>query len=270
MEKEFFVERYRKLGWKFYKPKIKQAIRVNTLKISKDRLKKRLSAKGIKVSDIGFSKDGLFVEKSDFSIGSTVEYLLGYCYTQGSASQLPAEMLNPAQDDLVLDCCAAPGGKTTQLSQLMKNKGVIIALDKKSQRLIALKNNIERMGCSNVIAYNIDALDVSSLSLKFNKILLDAPCSGNFTQDENWFGKRDIEGIKGNAENQKKLLKACFDVLMPGGILVYSTCSLEPEENEDNVGWFLENFNAKLLEKKMLWPSEESQGFFIAKFMRKK
>ena len=270
MEKEFFIERYRKLGWKLYKPKIKQAIRVNTLKISKERLKKRLSAKGIKFSDIKFSKDGLFVEKSDFSVGSTTEYLLGYYYIQGSVSQLPVEMLNPMQNDLVLDCCAAPGGKTTQASQKMRGKGVVVALDKKSQRLIALKNNIERMGCSNVVAYNIDALDVASLNLKFNKVILDAPCSGNFTQNENWFEKRDIEGIRGNAENQKKLLKACFDVLMPGGVIVYSTCSLEPEENEENVDWFLENFNVKLMGKERFWPSEENQGFFIAKFMREK
>jgi len=270
MEKEFFIERYEKLGWKFKTPKIKQAIRVNTLKISKENLKKRLLAKGVKLSDIKFSKNGLFIESSSFSVGSTEEYLLGYYYIQGAASQIPAEMLDPFSNDLVLDCCAAPGGKSTQISQIMNNKGVIVALDKKSQRLIALKNNIERMGCSNIITYNMDALDVKKLTLKFDKILLDAPCSGNFTQEAGWFEKRDIEGIKGNAENQKNLLSKCFDVLNPGGILVYSTCSLEPEENEENVDWFLKNYDVKLLEKKRLWPSEETQGFFIAKFMRKK
>jgi len=270
MEKEFFIKRYEQLGWKLESPKIKQAIRVNTLKISKERLKKRLLEKGVKLSDIKFVKDGLFIESSKFSVGSTDEYLLGYYYIQGAASQIPSEMLNPKDTDLVLDCCAAPGGKSTQLSQIMKGKGVIVALDKKSQRLIALKNNIERMGCPNIITYNMDALDISKLSLKFDKILLDAPCSGNFTQGIGWFAKRDIEGIKSNAENQKKLFQKCFDVLKPGGVIVYSTCSLEPEENEENVEWFLKNYDIKLLEKERIWPSEETQGFFIAKFMRRK
>ena len=269
MEKEFFIKRYEKLGWKFSEPEIKQAVRVNTLKISKERLKKLFESREIEVSDIPFANDGLFIEKAKFSVGSAIEYLLGYYYIQGAVSQVPAEILRPNERDLVLDCCAAPGGKATHLSQLMKNRGVIIALDKKSQRLIALKNNIERMGCANIITYNMDALDVAKLNLKFDKILLDAPCSGNFTQEDNWFEKRDMDGIKGNAENQKKLLKACFDVLKPGGVIVYSTCSLEPEENEDNVKWFLESHDVNLVEQKRFWPSVESQGFFIAVFARK-
>jgi NOL1/NOP2/sun family putative RNA methylase len=214
--------------------------------------------------------DGLLVEKAKFSPGSSVENLLGYYYIQGAASQIPASLLEPKETDLVLDCCAAPGGKATHLSQLMKNKGVIIALDKKSQRLIALKNNLERMRCRNVVVYNIDALNVSSLNLKFDKILLDAPCSGNFTQEPGWFEKRDLEGIKGNAENQKKLLKACFDVLKPGGAIVYSTCSLEPEENEENAKWFEKNFDVKMIMQKRYWPSEKNQGFYVVKFVRKK
>ncbi len=270
MERELFIERYRKLGWEFSEVKAKQAIRANTFKISKNELKKRLASIGVITKDINFTKDGLFIEKSKFSVGSAVEYLLGYYYIQGAASQVAAEMLNPSEKDIVLDCCAAPGGKTTHLSQLMKNRGVIIALDKKSQRLIALKNNLERMGCRNVVAYNMDALDVSKLNLKFDKILLDAPCSGNFMLEKGWFEKRDMEGIKGKAENQKKLLKACYNVLKPGGILVYSTCSLEPEENEENSKWFSENFDVNLIAQKRLWPSENNQGFFAAKFARKK
>ena len=269
MEKEIFIERYRKLGWKFSEPNVKKAIRVNTLKISKKVLQKRLASKGIKTSNIDFVKDGLFIEESKFSIGSSVEYLLGYCYIQEAASQAAAELLNPKENDVVLDCCAAPGGKATHLSQLMKNKGMVIALDKKSQRLIALKNNIERMGCKNIVVYNIDALDVASLGIKFDKILLDAPCSGNFTLESNWFEKRDLEGIRGNAGNQKKLLKACLDVLKPKGVLVYSTCSLEPEENEENMKWAVKSLNMKLISQKRFWPSEKNKGFFTAKLVRK-
>ena len=268
-EKKFFVERYKKLGWEFSEPKIKQAIRVNTQKISKEKLKKRLSELGVKATYVEFTKDGLFIEKTHFSIGSAVEYLLGYYYIQEASAQTAAELLNLTDKDVVLDCCAAPGGKTTQISQLMKNKGVVVALDKKSQRLIALKNNIERMGCKNVIVYNLDALNVSSLGIKFDKILLDAPCSGNFTQQDDWFDRRDLDGIRGNAENQRKLLKACYDVLKPGGTLVYATCSLEPEENEENISWFSKNFKVKLVTQKRFWPSQENRGFFTAKLVKK-
>ena len=270
MKKEFFIERYKKLGWEFSEFDIKKAIRVNTLKITRDKLQKRLEALGIETSKIDFAADGLLIEKAKFSPGSSVEYLLGYYYMQGAASQIPAQLLGPKETDMVLDCCAAPGGKATHLSQLMKNKGIVIALDKKSQRLIALKNNLERMGSSNVVVYNIDALNVSSLNMKFDRILLDAPCSGNFTQGPGWFEKRDMDGIRGNAENQKKLFEACFNVLKPGGSIVYSTCSLEPEENEENAKWFEKTFNVKLIMQKRYWPSKKNQGFFIAKFERKK
>ncbi len=269
MEKKFFAERYKKLGWDMHKPVIKKAIRANTLKISRKELKRRLAERGIETKEIPFAKNGLFIEKSTFSAGATVEYLLGYYYMQGAASQVPAELLNPSGADIVLDCCAAPGGKTTHLSQLMNNKGVIVALDKKSTRLIALKNNIERMGCKNVIAYNMDAAKAASLGIMFDKIILDAPCSGNFTQEEGWFEKRDLDGIKSNAVNQKKLLKACYNMLREKGVLVYSTCSLEPEENEENVEWFVKNFNIKVVEQKRFWPSEVNQGFFAAKFIKK-
>lgn len=269
MEKEFFIERYKKLEWEFFEPKIKQSIRANTIKISRDKLQKRLSDLDVKTIPVEFTKNGLFIEKTHFSVGSAVEYLLGYYYIQEAASQTASELLDPTEKDIVLDCCAAPGGKTTHISQLMKNKGIVIALDKKSQRLIALKNNIERMGCKNIIVYNLDALNVKSLGIQFDKILLDAPCSGNFTQQDDWFERRDIEGIKGNAENQRKLLKACYYVLKPGGTLVYATCSLEPEENEENISWFSKNFKVKLISQKRFWPTKENRGFFTAKLVKK-
>ncbi len=269
MEEKFFIERYRKLGWEFSDITAKQAIRANTLKISRQKLKQRLESIGVKTSEIPFAGTGLFIDKSDFSVGSAVEYLLGYYYIQDAASQTAAELLSPSEGELVLDCCAAPGGKTTHISQMMKNKGIVIALDKKSSRLIALKNNIERMGCENIIVYNMDALDVQKLGLTFDKILLDAPCSGNFTQEFGWFDKRDIDGIRMNAENQKKLLAACFSVLREKGALVYSTCSLEPEEDEEIAEWFEKNFSVKMVEQKRFWPSESSQPFFAAKFIKK-
>lgn len=268
MEKEFFIERYRKLGWEFKDVMPGKAIRVNTLKISNTQLVGRLMELEFEVSKIPFLRNGFLVQELTFSIGAITEFLLGYYYTQEAASQRASEVLNPKPADLVLDMAAAPGGKTTHLAQLMKNRGVIVALDKNVNRLIALKNNIERMGVSNVIAFNMNSRDVARLGIKFDKILLDAPCAGNFTQEEDWFGKREIEDIRGIARMQRKLLEAAWSVLKDGGELVYSTCSLEPEENEENVQWFEKRVRAKLVMMERMWPSEYNQGFFIAKFRK--
>jgi NOL1/NOP2/sun family putative RNA methylase len=278
----FFLSRYKKLGHDIDPEKIKlvPSIRVNTLKISEEELVKRLGTKQ-KLTKIPFTDFGYSVE-SDFALSSTPEYLHGYYYIQEAASQLPVQVLSPSQDDLVLDMCAAPGSKTTQLAQHMKNKGRIVAIDSNALRINALKNNLERCGVKNCVVYQKDAAHVDDLDVKFDKILLDAPCSGNFVADHGWFDKRSLEDIKRMAKGQKALLRAAVNVLKPSGTLVYSTCSLEPEEDEDVVGWALENLPIKLLPTdldvgdsgitaktklcKRLWPEKTStQGFFIAK-----
>jgi len=153
-------------------------------------------------------------------------------------------------------------------------------LEMNQSRLNALANNIERCGISNVAIYRKDAQFAQDLNLKFDKILLDAPCSGNFASDPEWFNKRTIEGIKANVKTQKALLKEALRVLKPGGTVVYSTCSLEPEENEEVIEWAIDNLNIKLAPIdlnigsdgltpktrlcKRIWP-DKTQGFFIAK-----
>ena len=175
--------------------------------------------------------------------------------------------------------CAAPGGKTVQLAQMMNNKGTMIALDNSTRRLTALKNNLERCGIRNTIIYNKDARYISDFNKRFDKILLDAPCSGNFTLEEDWFEKRTINDIKDRAKLQKELLKAAVDVCK--GEIVYSTCSLEKEENEEVIEWALDNLNVELQEIKLkaspgltertkncrrFWPNEhKTEGFFVAK-----
>jgi len=145
-----------------------------------------------------------------------------------------------------LDMAAAPGGKTTQMAQYMDNKGVLIALDKEDFRLKALKNNLERLGIANCIVYKKDGQSVSDFGLKFDKILLDAPCSGNFIADKKWFDRKSIRGFKEMTELQKKLLKSAVSVLKDNGTLVYSTCSMEPEDNEIVIDWALKNLPVKL------------------------
>jgi NOL1/NOP2/sun family putative RNA methylase len=270
MEKgrDFFVKRYKDLGWDFQEVKLPRAIRVNSLRTTNEKLLARLEKKGVVFEKVDFLKHGFLVKKTKTSMGAFSEYLLGLYYIQESASQLASEILDPKPGDTILDACAAPGSKTTHLSELMKNKGVIVSIDKKKNRMVALKNNLDRMGTKNVVVFNMDVLDVEKLDMEFDKVLLDAPCSGNFCQEYGWFQKRDIEGVKNNALHQRKLFEKCYKVLKKGGILVYSTCSLEPEENEENIEWFKSNFDVEVLEQKRLWPGK-TQGFFICRMVKR-
>ena len=288
-----FLERYKQLGQEFNPEdvKIKNALRVNTLKSNEKEVIDRLNAK---LTKILFLKNGYYYE-SEFSMAATPEHLQGYYYLQEAASQLPAEILEPKETDLVLDMCASPGSKTTQLAMLMNNKGKIIALDSENVRLPKLQNNLERCGVTNTITYKKDARYVQDLGLKFDKILLDAPCSGNFAIEPDWFLERKLEDVKVLVKTQRQLLQAAIDVLKPGGILVYSTCSLEPEENELNINWLLNEYKDVELEKieidmgdpgltkafgkeinpglakcRRFWPHKtNTQGFFIAKIKKK-
>jgi NOL1/NOP2/sun family putative RNA methylase len=222
------------------------------------------------------------------------EYLQGYYYLQETASQLPAEILEPKPGELVLDMCAAPGSKTTQLAMMMNNTGKIIALELNNPRLPSLQNNLERCGVTNSIVYKKDARYADDLKLIFDKVLLDAPCSGNFANDENWLEERKLEDLKQISKTQRQLLESALNVLKLGGVMVYSTCSLEPEENEINIDWLLKTHKNVSLEKinleigdcgltdvfgqelnkeiskcRRLWPHKTGvQGFFIAKIRK--
>jgi tRNA (cytosine40_48-C5)-methyltransferase len=291
--KKDFLERYEKLGESFDPDavEVRETLRINTLKTSHDKLIKRLNATLEKVS---FLKDGYYYS-SQFAVGAMPEHFQGLYYIQEAASQLPAEIFEPKEGELVLDMCAAPGSKTTQMAQMMKNKGQLIALDSNNPRLPALKNNLERCGVANTLVYKKDARYSEDLGLEFEKILLDAPCSGNFTIEKGWFDSRDLDEIKQVVKVQRQLLLSALRVLKKGGTLVYSTCSLEPEEDELNINWLLENnddialeridkdigdpglvkvfgkeLRPELKECKRLWPHKTAtQAFFIAKIRKK-
>ena len=244
-----FLERYSKLvddAEEIPNVPLRKSIRVNTLKIAEKELVKRLEKNRVKLEKIPYLKYGYYAT-APFSLATTTEYLLGYYYIQEAASQLPAEILEP--EGLVMDMASAPGSKTTQLSQLMRNKGAIVALDDNAGRLVALRNNLERMGCSNVIAFKKDSRFAFDLKMQFDRILLDAPCSGNCVVDKEWFGKKTIAGIQERVRLQKELLKSGLMCLKKDGILVYSTCSMEPEENELAINWLLGKYDSIKLEK---------------------
>lgn len=292
---KFFLERYARLGEQVpARIVLPQALRINTLRIAEDELVDRLRGLGVSLTKIQWLRHGYRVEQARFSLGASIEFLLGYYYLQGAAAQAPVEVLDPRPGELVLDCCAAPGGKTTQLAAMMQNKGVIIALEKKSHRLLSLRNNLERMGVSNTVVCHLDAAKAAKLGVKFDKVLLDAPCSGNYASDQDWFSKRTLEDIQKSAQFQRHLLKAALGVLKPGGILVYSTCTLEPEENELNMQWLIEHadvrieplgpligdpgltvvfgrkLNPSIANCRRFWPHKtNTEGFFIAKVRRR-
>lgn len=288
----FFLRRYEQLGESFdpLDFQLRRSLRVNTLKISECDLVKRLKAKGVKLEKIPFLKDGYWYE-SEFSLGSTNEYLQGYYYLQEAASQLSVQVLNPKSGEYVLDMSAAPGGKTSQIASFMENKGLIVAADANVLRLDSLSNNLERLGVKIALIYKKDTRYIDDFGLKFDKILLDAPCSGNFAEDKDWFESREINGVIKCSGVQRELLSAAIKVLKKNGVLVYSTCTLEPEENELNVQWLLDTYPDMKLELadisigdsgltsvfgkslsseikncKRLWPHKHgTQGFFIAR-----
>ena len=292
MSREDFIELYCSLGATVTGDEsTPQAIRVNPLATDESTLIETLTSQGVELEKIPFLDYGYRVVSSPFSLGASIEYLLGHYYLQETASQLPAQILSPSGEDRVLDMAAAPGGKTTQMAAYMGNRGSITAVDVNRRRLYALENNLERMGVMNTVVYNMDALDLPDEPM-FTKVLLDAPCSGNYVTDGQWFDKRKKSHIQHNFMAQRRLLGKAVSLLETGGTLLYATCSLEPEENELNVQWLLENHEVRLegmdtpgspgvteifgdqLDKSIkkcrrLWPNDAgTQGFFMARAVK--
>lgn len=232
-----------------------RTIRCNNLKISVDELKKRLEEKGWKISQ-PFSKhpEIMLVESilQPGELGKSIEHVLGYYYVQELSSMMPIIALQPKPNELVLDLCAAPGSKTTQASALMNNQGTIIANDNKLDRIQILASNLERCGCMNVIVTRNDGVQLcerlARLNMKFDKILLDAPCSaeGNIRSNPKTLLMWNIKMIEKLSRMQKKLALSAFQLLKEGGEMVYSTCTHAPEENEAVVDFLIRNFNAKV------------------------
>jgi NOL1/NOP2/sun family putative RNA methylase len=289
--KEFFVNRYHELGWKHQPVLLKQSIRINTMNADEKAVVKRLNYRGVELEKIPFLLNGYWVTKSKVSVGATTEYLLGLYSIQEAAAQIPATVFRDLKDKIVLDACAAPGGKTIQIADLMGNTGVIIALDVERRRLTALSNHLERCCVKNTIVYLRDARQASKLKVQFDCVLLDVPCSGNFATDKRWFKNRTLKDVERNAAVQREILAEAAKIVKPDGEIVYSTCSLEPEENELNMDWAIRKLNLKTEEvdcygepalteifgKKLdssiencrrIWPGL-TQGFFLCKFKKR-
>ncbi|MEM5766075.1 MAG: RsmB/NOP family class I SAM-dependent RNA methyltransferase [Candidatus Aenigmatarchaeota archaeon] len=244
-----FEEKYKKLLSKeyekleaclFFKPK--KSIRVNTIKISSEKLVKRLEKNGMKLKQIPWYKDGFFVE-NEKDVVKTLEYFLGYYYIQEASSMIPPLILSPSPKDKVLDLCAAPGSKTTQIAMIMRNSGVIVANDNNLNRIKALRINLQKMGVKNCILTYEKGENFWKYGIKFDKVLVDAPCSGSgkiistFSSLKLW-SQSNVEKL---SSLQKKLIYSASKCLKEKGTLVYSTCSLDPEENEEIIDFCVKN-----------------------------
>jgi len=219
-------------------------IRVNTLKTSRDELLKILDDKKIVYRNCRYLKD-FFTVRVMSRIYMDDAFKNGFFAVQDESAGLPSVLLDPREGECILDMCAAPGGKTTHISQLTGSKAVIYAVDKHEARIKLMKENAQRLGCSNIEFVIDDSKEFKSEILrdkKFDKILLDAPCSGlgviSKKPEIRW--KREPEDIIRLSEYQKVLLENASRHLVDGGVIVYSTCSTEPEENQEVVKWFLE------------------------------
>ena len=278
----------------FNERKLHKVIRLNSLRTAIMQTQQLLEEKGIELENIEGLPEGKRVVNSPVPIGASSEYLNGYYMLQGKNSMYPPRILNPKKGELIGDFAAAPGGKTTHLAQLMNNEGIILASEISASRCSVLRANLARMGVKNTIIMNMDSRKISNLKLSFDKVLLDAPCSGSgiIVTDSSRKQSKNIEDIMNYHEYQISLLLESIKVVKPGGELVYCTCSLEPEENELVISKILEQdmvklveiniegdsgitdfeeyeINSQVVKAKRLYPHKTNgEGFFITKMRR--
>ncbi len=212
------------------------SIRVNTLKSDMRGVKRVLGERNLDYGSVKWCEDGLWVSSNNLDF---TEHQLGLFYIQSASSMIAPQVLGAGER--VLDVCAAPGGKTTHLAQLMNNKGLLAANDNSPQRIRGLVYNIQRCGVSNAVVMKEDGCRIHGLGEAFDRILLDAPCSGVGTlrQSREILRKWSLKWVQQLSSLQKKMLVSAYDSLSPGGRLVYSTCTTTREENEEVVEYLL-------------------------------
>ncbi|AEY95963.1 FADL254Wp [Eremothecium gossypii FDAG1] len=231
-------------------------IRTNTLKTRRRDLAQNLVNRGVNLQPIGsWTKVGLQIFDSQVPVGATPEYLAGHYILQAASSFLPVIALDPHENERILDMAAAPGGKTTYISAMMKNTGCVFANDANKARTKSLIANIHRLGCTNTIVCNYDAREFPKVIGGFDRILLDAPCSGTgvIGKDQSVKVNRTEKDFMQIPHLQKQLILSAIDSVdsnsKHGGVIVYSTCSVAVEENEAVVDYALRKRpNVKLVE----------------------
>ncbi|KAI1449461.1 cytosine-5--methyltransferase NCL1 [Annulohypoxylon stygium] len=249
-------------------------IRTNTLRTHRRDLAQALINRGVTLEPVGkWSKVGLQIFESNVPLGATPEYLAGHYILQAASSFLPVMALAPQEGERALDMAAAPGGKTTHMAAMMKNTGCIFANDPSKARAKGLIGNIHRLGARNVVVCNYDAREFPRVMGGFDRVLLDAPCSGTgvIAKDASVKTNKDEKDFMILPHTQKQLLLAAIDSVnhasKTGGYLVYSTCSVTVEENEQVVQYALNKRpNVKLVSTDLPFGKEGFTSYMGKKF----
>jgi tRNA (cytosine49-C5)-methyltransferase len=277
----------------------RQSVRVNTLK-AHTHVVEELMALGWSGKQFEWFRDGYTIETGLTDIRDSELFASGQVYIQNAASWLPVLALDPQSGETILDICAAPGGKTSHIAAAAKNQALITANDNSRPRLARLRANLERLGVNNVeyTLFEASQLVRRLEGRQFDKILLDAPCSGegmmSLSRNKD-FDAWSVAQIKRLQQLQKKIIMQAWQLLTPGGTLVYSTCTMAPEENEAIIDYLLRRaddaavkllnielpnratpvmewngrtFDERVADVARLKPSEDIEAFFVAKLVK--
>ena len=249
-------------------------LRVNTLKTNRAEILDKLTSQGINALPSTLTEEGIIIINGAGSLDNLDVLNQGYCQVQDESSMLVAHELAPKSGEFIIDCCAAPGGKATHIAELMKNDGHIIAADIHDHKIKQIKSNAERLDIKIIEPLLLDAREIGDkFKNKADKILVDAPCSGlgvlRRKADLRW--KKNLQELKNLPKFQSEILNSAANALKIGGTLIYSTCTLEINENQNVINKFLESHKDFKLEhmKTFLPHIDKTDGFFIAHLSRK-
>ncbi len=246
-----------------------QSLRINHLKDGKESVREKADFFG---EEVPWALGGYYY-KEESHPGKHPFHEAGVYYIQEASAMAPACALGALPGERILDLCAAPGGKSTQIADALGGQGLLICNEIHPQRAKILSENVERMGIGNALVLNHEpAYLAERFPEAFDRILVDAPCSGEgmFRKNEEAAGQWSADNVDMCAARQREIMEYAAGMLKKGGVMVYSTCTFAPEENEENVNWFLKEHPEFFLEESMrLWPHKvKGEGHFLARFTK--
>lgn len=278
-------------------------LRANSLKIDSKTLKNNLEKYGISLLPVSWYPDAFIVKDAALrTITELAEYKEGKLYVQSLSSMIPSLVLDPKPGEKILDITAAPGSKTTQIAAMMNNVGQILANDSSQTRSYRLVANLQSQGVTIAASMKLDGRGLwKKYPEYFDKTLVDVPCSmeGRFTtNDPKSYEDWSLKKVRDLSYLQRMLLRSAVSATKPGGTIVYSTCTLSPEENEEVIDWIMEkekgsisveeisipglalepaittwgptHFNSSVSKTARIYPSQTMEGFYIAKLYKSK